>query len=1204
MCAAARRDEGIEVYRALWREDEKDSPGRFARDVLNHVDRGAAGARLMLPKFPTVTQKRNYCGPATLELVLRSLGLDVDQDDIAPEVKRERGSSILAMCRYLESKGLVTRRFEGDGPRFRACIEQGLPVIVEEEYSTTSHVAVVIGVDESLGLLFVQDPMTHVTSERQISAQGTLGAMYRNAAIVALRPGDDTRASALDQAGVTDSEHLRLVDSCADDEVAKDNEEILQRCDRALALVEDYPLAWYRRTSCLMSQYFRFRTQNNRERFVTELRRARVRFHDQEWPHLLHASYLMDSDRHEEALIELENALRIDKYDSNTAQDIAECHMQQGRAGEATTAFWKTLEIDAGHVRATENFTGHALDQGELDVAEHLSACSLELSPANPFNHVTASRVADRRGRLDDALAHARKAIEVGPEYVWGSLRLAELLRKVGTEAARSEAIDLYLALVTKRPYWFEPRWRGARELERQGRVEEAAELLVAGLEIAQDEPVVLVRNLADILLEAGDDERAAELSGQFARQRPTPSMLERWWDTLDETDRWSEAAEAAGEFLASNQDSPFACASRASRIYGMKEHDEEAERLLRHAIEGAPTYGWARRMLGDLLFRDHASEAIELLADAPAGEEWNDVYRASYLAYEGRYDDARAVLDTVDDTGWTSQEIWNRAALRGEDAASAADRLADSTTPRDRRALLAFAAAAQQWERAESLLAELDVTDPIAQYMCHAAVGTDDRFRGELDRRIEARLAKDPDHAVRRYLLAVKAGNRAAQGDREAFDRMLAEERNVSRLASTSTALSRWRNADLLRELRSALTRRPDRAAGLLAVAELAEMDRDHARAAAACAGAGREAAARLGGLDPPRARAADARRPRRGARGDRARDDLDGAVGARARDWRGGRIPRRRSRTGVVALEPRPREGDRVGLQRARLSRAARGRGRARSRIPRASSVRARRPRIRAARCGSLDAGQLIDDRFPRRARANRADLHTRAHGTRRAAWPRMRLAAAAVITLAIATSPARADGVYLSEALGPGVVHDQLASDITTTTFRAKVALGMRFGGWALEPFVAAESTDPGGDAFTSPTLTSYGVDSKRLVPVSRHVSVYVRGSMSHIAYPDQSPCCYDVPLLLPYGYGLWGYSGRGLGVGIGAQYSTKIPFLGLRGGVFVEDSYDYYRLLAPSGSYYGNGQIDGFVHAPRARLRARQRLLGEQRARRRP
>src|SRR5262249_42300753 len=161
---------------------------------------------------------------------------------------------------------------------------------------------------------------------------------------------------------------------------------------------------------------------------------------------------------------------------------------------------------------------------------------------------------------------------------------------------------------------------------------------------------------------------------------------------------------------------------------------------------EGAPTYGWARRMLGDLLERDRASEAIELLADAPAGDEWNDIYRASYLAYAGRFDDARAALAGVEDTGWSTQEVWNRALLGADTAAAAADRLlaSDDTSARNAKALLAFAIAAEQWERADALFADVDAADPIAQYMCHAAVSVDDRFRGELDRRIDARLAKD----------------------------------------------------------------------------------------------------------------------------------------------------------------------------------------------------------------------------------------------------------------------------------------------------------------------------------------------------------------------------------------------------------------------------------------------------------------------------
>lgn len=197
-------------------------------------------------------------------------------------------------------------------------------------------------------------------------------------------------------------------------------------------------------------------------------------------------------------------------------------------------------------------------------------------------------------------------------------------------------------------------------------------------------------------------------------------------------------------------------------------------------------------------------------------------------------------------------------------------------------------------------------------------------------------------------------------------------------------------------------------------------------------------------------------------------------------------------------------------------------------------------------------------------------------------------MRLASGLVVA-AIVTSPlaARADGVYFTEAFGPGAIRDQLSNEMDSATFRIKVAAGIKSGNWALEPFLAADLTGlDSGNAFDQPTLTSYGVDLKRLVPVSEHLSVYVRGSMSHIAFPDQSPCCYAY--LLPpgaYASDRYGYSGRGLGVGVGAQLSGKGSVFGLlawplfflvkdgpqmNAGIYVEDSYDYYRFLPPGGS----------------------------------
>ena len=193
-------------------------------------------------------------------------------------------------------------------------------------------------------------------------------------------------------------------------------------------------------------------------------------------------------------------------------------------------------------------------------------------------------------------------------------------------------------------------------------------------------------------------------------------------------------------------------------------------------------------------------------------------------------------------------------------------------------------------------------------------------------------------------------------------------------------------------------------------------------------------------------------------------------------------------------------------------------------------------------------------------------------------------MRTALAAAALLVALAPAARADGVYFSESFGPGTIGDELSQRMDASTFRIKVALGMRAGDWAVEPFVAGDLTSMSDPYGSSPDFTTYGVDVKRLMKVSNHVSVYVRGSMSAISTPDSAPCCvlYEADARPLWAPDLYGYSGRGLGLGVGAQISGKVPVLGLvawplfftdigpkmNAGLFIEDSYDYYRLHSAS------------------------------------
>src|SRR5262245_15527977 len=96
---------------------------------------------------------------------------------------------------------------------------------------------------------------------------------------------------------------------------------------------------------------------------------------------------------------------------------------------------------------------------------------------------------------------------------------------------------------------------------------------------------------------------------------------------------------------------------------------------------------------------------------------------------------------------------------------------------------------------------------------------------------------------------------------------------------------------------------------------------------------------------------------------------------------------------------------------------------------------------------------------------------------------------------LALILATTSARADGWYYTEAIGVAKVKDELgAYYYDNAAVRARIAIGMRRGDWSFEPFVAGiinsgdltgEMTPPrpptpreGGSAI-DPSLTMFGI-----------------------------------------------------------------------------------------------------------------------------
>ncbi len=369
LAATGDRAAAIAALRAAWQVAPDSSEGRYARERMTALEAAPAEARRHeLTAFPTTAQKWNYCGPAVLELVLRYFAFTADQDSIALVVKREHGTPMYEIVRHLADLGVEARRFEATAERIRAALDLGCPVIVQEEYSTSSHVAVITGYDDALGVFVVQDPMRHQPVIKAFTFTEAAGVMFGNGAVVVLGPAVAAaeRRAACDAAGLVERTHLRLVDECSrrrpratgGDAGALEElspAEIVRLCDQALAEAPSFRLALYRRHGALID--LARRGSGSDAEVLRDLMFLRLRFGGEEWVHQLHARSLFGRGLYDEAFVEAMSTSRADSHDEHNLQMMGEARWLAGDLASAERYLLAALTEGPDCVRAAENLT-------------------------------------------------------------------------------------------------------------------------------------------------------------------------------------------------------------------------------------------------------------------------------------------------------------------------------------------------------------------------------------------------------------------------------------------------------------------------------------------------------------------------------------------------------------------------------------------------------------------------------------------------------------------------------------------------------------------------------------------------------------------------------------------------------------------------------------------------------------------------------
>jgi len=116
-----------------------------------------------------IKQLTNYCGPATLAMVLRYYGLDVTQEEIGKVIyDRSSGATNGAdMLLYSRERGFAAYSWNSSVNDVKKKLAAGFPVIVLQQNSLediSGHYRVLTGYDDSTSAFSVLDPYYEITS--------------------------------------------------------------------------------------------------------------------------------------------------------------------------------------------------------------------------------------------------------------------------------------------------------------------------------------------------------------------------------------------------------------------------------------------------------------------------------------------------------------------------------------------------------------------------------------------------------------------------------------------------------------------------------------------------------------------------------------------------------------------------------------------------------------------------------------------------------------------------------------------------------------------------------------------------------------------------------------------------------------------------------------------------------------------------------
>jgi len=658
------------------------------RHRLDALDRnGESAPHRRLEAFPTVVQKWNYCGPAVLEVCLRYLGLPMDQDFIAAAVKEKEGTPMYSIARFLREQGIETRRIEATPTNLQKAVDLGFPVIVEDDYLSSGHVAVAIGYDERLGMVIAADPMTHAPRLRSFESRDDTAKGLRYSGILVMgRIEDlsDERRAAADSAGLVDQEHIIVLDEIARRDLAADA--IFERptpleaaglAARALAIEPDYPRAALVRVGSLLNVA---QTGAGGIAWATLLA-TRVRFPRFEDIREAAAQWLASNHALPEALAEVAAATEESPFDARAQalagsllSNLGERELSFERLTQAVAIapslsnatiglgvllrdelgerFDRREDEEGGERRflfvapdSPSNW-GRFEDEPLLALADWVTECALAMEPESSSALLARADVLAIKGELNEAQGLLAQAVENDPQWLVPLLRRARVLELLGRKDDLADLAEKCLVYLVDWPAF----WLGLCEVFGRSGLQEAAERAVRrGVEVcAQKAPLVDAWFRARLVTTHSESEAALGIVELASERRNDRDLLEAVVGMLEDYRLSGHAVSLLKRMVTENPHDAQAAIRLARIIKNTPAEAAEARRLLEGALASAP---WATALnvtLAWIVMDSDPATALEYAERVDFESPWSLEPKRQALERLGRQRKADDVMDRM----------------------------------------------------------------------------------------------------------------------------------------------------------------------------------------------------------------------------------------------------------------------------------------------------------------------------------------------------------------------------------------------------------------------------------------------------------------------------------------------------------------------------------------------------------------------------